>query len=94
MGRMACFVGVVTLKGFRGWTGVAKAGEDEGMTEEEGAGVFELPLKMWAIVVFRLGDMAGGRSMLAGLAGSSGNYHGFNRITVPSKLKAVVVTGT
>jgi hypothetical protein len=33
IGRIAAF-GALMLKGFRGWTGVPKAGEDEGMAED------------------------------------------------------------
>ena len=34
MGRMAAF-GALTAKGLRGWTGVPKAGEDEGIAADE-----------------------------------------------------------
>lgn len=33
MGRIAAF-GALTANGLRGWTGVPKAGEDEGMADE------------------------------------------------------------
>lgn len=33
----ACLPFVVTLKGRKGWTGVAKAGDEEGASEESGA---------------------------------------------------------
>lgn len=36
MGRTAAF-GALTAKGLRGWAGVPKAGEDEGIAEEGGA---------------------------------------------------------
>lgn len=75
MGRIACFVGAETLKGFKGWTGVPNAGEDEGIAEDGGAGV--LAAKMLAIgICLRLGDIDGGGSMIETLLG------GLNRMEI------------
>lgn len=66
MGRMACFVGAVTENGLRGCTGVANAGDEEGMAEDGGPGVLA-PLKMCArLVFFFFGDIVGGSAMMGG----------------------------
>lgn len=38
MGRIGALGPGPTAKGLRGWTGVPKAGEEDGMAEEEGRG--------------------------------------------------------
>lgn len=64
MGRIACFEGAETLKGFKGCTGVPNAGEEEGIAEERGAGVFA-PKMLAMGICLRFGDIDGGESMTA-----------------------------
>lgn len=64
IGRIACFEGADTLNGFRGCTGVPNAGEDEGIEEEGGAGVFAAKILAMGIFCLRFGEIDGGGSIV------------------------------